>query len=141
MTKNYFLGLAGIVVLLAVAGTFISFKTQYDNVIALTVFSIGICTFFGFIIAGSSGGLRWKFDKSGVRTAIAAAIIVTYLFMVSFIQFSKGNETLTPAKKAYIESFTSVISITIGFYLGGSALVQAFGKDDPTEDKPSEKKD
>jgi hypothetical protein len=144
MTNKYIISLAGIVAFLAVAGTLIwdfVFLGDHDTILGLTVFTIAVSTFFGFIMAGSSGGSRWKSDKSGMRTAITAAIIITYLFMLSFITFLVGPNELSAGKKAYIDSFTSIVGITIAFYLGGSFAVQALGKDETTEDKSSEKKD
>ncbi len=144
MTNKYFLNLAVIIVLLAVTGTLIwdfVFKGDHDTILGLTVFAIAATTFFGFIMAGSSLKSRWKADRSGMRTALTATIIITYLFMLSFITFLAGPRELSPGIQAYIDSFTSIVGITIAFYLGGSFAVQAFGKGETTEDKSSEKED
>ena len=114
MTTQFFIRLAVIIVILATVGTLLwdfVYQGDHDTILGLTVFAVAMCTFFGFIIAGSSNKSRWKSDKSGMRTAITAAIIVTYLFMLSFITFLVGPQELSPGKQAYIDSFTSIVGI------------------------------
>jgi len=142
MTKRLF-RLALTIVVIAAVGTLIwdfGFEARgqrgHDTILGLTVFAIGIVTFFGFMMIGHSLGSGWSLTKGGLRTAIAAAIVVTYLFMVSFETFLIPPEKVSPITETFLQSFTSIVGITIAFYFGASAALQALGKDE-TEEKES----
>jgi hypothetical protein len=144
--RSYFI-LAIIVVLIATTGTLIwdfVFEARgqqgHDTILGLTVFAISAATFFGFLIIGYSVGGGKSLNKGGLRTAIAAAIVVTYLFMVCFETFLVPPSQVSPITEAYLQSFTSIAGITIAFYFGASAALQALGKDEADEkESPQEK--
>jgi hypothetical protein len=113
----------------------------HDAILGLTVFAIGVVTFFGFLVLGHSLGGGWSLTKGGLRTAIAAAIVVTYLFMVSFEIFLVPPSLVSPITEAFVQSFTGIVGVTIAFYFGASAALQALGKDETSEKESTPKKE
>lgn len=105
----------------------------HDVILGLTVFAVGIVTFFGFLMIGYSRGAGWQLTNGGLRTAIAATIVVTYLFLVSFEIYLVPPEQVSPITQAFIQSFTGIVGITIAFYFGASTALQIFGKDENKE--------
>ena len=131
--SNYLLKLAIIILALAATGTLIwdfVFNGDHDTILGLTAFAIGIVTLFGFMRLNDSPGQAWSLTKGGLRTALTASIIVTYLFLVAFETFLVGPEAISPLAKSFVDSFTTVVGITIAFYFGATAILRAFGKSD-----------
>jgi hypothetical protein len=64
---------------------------------------------------------------AALRSAIAIAVIVPYLVLVSIVAFfppAVEGDRLSAITQPLITSFTTVVSVVIGFYFGSSALVQ-----------------
>lgn len=96
---------------------------DFDFVIGVTAFAIGVVTFFR-IAALQRGTL----DGDRLRTAIACALVMTYLYMVCFTTFVANALQVGAVTRAFVESFASVIGVTIAFYFGATAAVQIFGR-------------
>lgn len=125
------LKLAGILIFIAIAGTFFwSFRLvpESDFVVGVTAFSIGVVTFFGITELSRSSEDSRVFREENLRAAIAGSLVVTYLFIVSFSSFVRSAETAGVVTKEFIASFSQVISVTIAFYFGATAATQIFGK-------------
>ena len=150
MTKQL-IRLALIIIAIALAGTLIwdfgfesRGQTGHDTILGLTVFAIATVTFFGFLVIGESQGEGWSPAKGGMRTAIAASIVITYLFLLCFETYLVPPKDVSSITKSFIDSFTGIVGVTIAFYFGASATLQALGKNDASEKggkKEEEKKE
>jgi hypothetical protein len=128
------IGLAGLLILIAILGSAVwSFfpgreRWDVDFVVGVTAFSIGVVTFFGVTALNRSAQEQQVLNDERLRTAIACSLVMSYLFMVGFTTFVRNAPIVGPVTKEFIQSFSSVIGITIAFYFGASAAVQIFGK-------------
>ena len=141
---KHLLRLAILILALAATGTLVwdfVFNGDHDTILGLTAFAIGIVTLFGFMQIYDSPSQAWSLTKRGLRTALAASIIVTYLFLVAFETFLVGPEAISPLAKMFVDSFTTVVSVTIAFYFGATAVLQAFGKSDEDDHGASRPQD
>jgi hypothetical protein len=129
--KMTLLRLASILIIIAIAGPlFWSFRLvpESDFVVSVTAFSIGVVTFFGITDLNRSAEESRVYREETLRIAIAASLVVTYLFIVCFTSFVKSAETAGVVTKEFIQSFSQVISVTVAFYFGATAATQIFGK-------------
>jgi hypothetical protein len=101
--------------------------------LALSCMIIALVTFFGLLAASESSGKGWGLNKGSMRGAIAATIVVVYLFVLSMNAFVPYNKTMPPMMTTMVTSFTAIIAIMIPFYFGASAYVQAQTKDADTK--------
>ena len=85
---------------------------------------IALVTFFGLLTVGESSGKGWGLNKGTMRGAIAATILVVYLFVLSMSAFVPYKEEMPPMMSTMMDSFTTIVSIMIPFYFGASAYVQ-----------------
>lgn len=125
------LKLATILIVIAIAGPlFWSFRLvpESDFVVSVTAFAIGVATFFGITALNRSAADSKVFREETLRTAIAGALVVTYLFIVCFCSFVRSAETAGLVTREFIQSFSQVISVTIAFYFSATAATQIFGK-------------
>ena len=60
-----------------------------------------------------------------MRGAIAATILVVYLFVLSMNAFVPYQKEMPPMMEMMMTSFTTIIGIMIPFYFGASAYVQS----------------
>jgi hypothetical protein len=143
MTIRFF-WLALILFIIAATGTLIwdfGYNGDHDTILGLTTFSIGLTTLFGFMMLSNSRTRDWSLTRGGLRGAIAASIVVTYLFLVGLTTFLETPERVSEVTKSFISSFTGVVGVTIAFYFGASAVVQALGKEETKEKETPPKKD
>src|SRR5262249_15675553 len=130
------LKLAIILIIIAVAGPVLwSFRLvpESDFVVSATAFSIGVMTFFGVTALNRSTENGKAFRDDNLRTAIAASLVLTYLFIVCFTSFVRSAETAGVVTREFMQSFSQVISVTIAFYFSATAATQIFGKRKNTE--------
>ena len=123
--------LASILIVIAIAGPlFWAFRLvpESDFIVSVTAFSIGVVTFFGITDLNRSAADSRMLREENLRTAIAGALVITYLFIVCFASFVRSAETAGMVTKGFIQSFSQVISVTIAFYFGATAATQIFGK-------------
>jgi len=109
-------------------------------VLGATVFAVAMTTFFGILILSESLGEKWSLTKGGFRTALAGAVVVTYLFLVSFYMFVPYTGQLSKMTELLLDSFTGLVGVTIAFYFGAEAVIQAFGKAESSEQESSANK-
>lgn len=107
---------------------FLAMHFQADAPHSVSVIGSGMIAFvFAF---------TWMRDKdtgassaeASLRSAIAAAIVVQYLTLVSIVAFFGGspdNAQLPAITQTLISSFTTIVGVVIAFYFGSSAYVQA----------------
>ena len=139
--------LAGLLILIALVGTALwSFYPAFfpdlnrwnrDFVIGVTAFAIGVVTFFGITALNHPAKGQQVFKGERLRSAIACALVMSYLFMATFTTFVGNALQVGPVTKEFVESFSSIISVTIAFYFGASAATQIFGKE--KDDQPDSK--
>ena len=130
------LKLAIILIIIAIVGPlFWSFRLvpESDFVVSATAFSIGVMTFFGVTALNRSTEDSRAFREENLRTAIAASLVFTYLFIVCFTAFVRSADTAGAVTREFMQSFSQVISVTIAFYFGATAATQIFGKRKNTE--------
>ena len=142
MSKRLFT-IALLVVAIASAGVLIwdfVLDTGHDAVLGATAFAVAMTTFFGIMMLGDSLGGKWSLTKGGMRTAIAGSVVVTYLFLVSFYSFVVYGGELPAITKSLLDSFTGIVGITIAFYFGTEAVLQALGKEETSERESTAKK-
>jgi len=123
--------LAGVLIVIAIIGPLVwsvVLKQQHDFVISITVFAIGVVTFFGITDMNRSNQDRNILSGENLRTAIACSLIISYLFIVCFTTFVKTAEVTGGVTQEFVNSFSEVIGITIAFYFGASAAAQIFAK-------------
>jgi O-antigen ligase len=135
MTKQL-TALAVLLILVAILGSSIwSFYPRYvngpniDYVIGITAFSIGVITFFGVAGLNSSGKEHVVLKGERLRTSIACALVLSYLYMVTFSTYVANAPKVGTVTEKLLESFSSVIGITLAFYFGASAATQIFAKE------------
>ncbi len=118
--------LALILAVTIVGGLLLSWKTNHPAFIAMTVALTSIFTFFGVLSLPISGGSSEGITESGLRAAIATALIVQYILLISISAFANGpaNERANPISQTLIANFTVVIGIVLAFYFGSSAYVE-----------------
>ena len=58
-----------------------------------------------------------------MRSAIAGAVVVTYIFLVIFHAVVGSEIGSTPMGESFVKSFTEVVSITIIFYFASEAAI------------------
>lgn len=128
--------LAGILILIAVLGSALwSFfprniaNANLDFILGATAFAIGVSTFFGVTGLNRSPQDPPFLTDERLRTAIACALLMSYLYMVTFTTFVANALQVGEVTKTFVESFSSVMGITIAFYFGASAATQIFGRD------------
>ena len=122
--------LAGILIAIAVIGPlFWSFRLvpESDFVVSVTAFAIGIVTFFGIAELNRLGGDGRVFRERSLRTAMAGSLVMTYLFIVCFSAFVRTADEAGTVTTTFMNSFSSVIGITIAFYFGATAATEIFG--------------
>jgi uncharacterized membrane protein len=129
---------ATILIVIAIAGPLLwSFRLvpESDFIVSATAFSIGIVTFFGITDLSRSASDDRLFNDETLRTAIAASLVLTYLFIVCFTSFVKSADAAGVVTREFIQSFSQVISVTIAFYFGATAATQIFAKRKESEEE------
>ena len=146
MTKQL-IQFAGILIFIAVLGSALwsffprdALKANVDFIIGVTAFTIGVTTFFGITGLNRLTHDQAVFNDERLRTAIACALLMSYLYMVTFTTFVANSSQVGDVTKTFVESFSGVMGITIAFYFGASAATQIFGKSNAPENKSGEQK-
>src|SRR4029453_12810406 len=114
------LKLAIILIIIAIVGPLCwSFRLvpESDFLVSATAFSIGVITFFGVTALNRSTEDSRAFREENLRTAIAASLVFTYLFIVSFTAFVRSAATAGAVTREFMQSFSQVISVTTLFTL------------------------
>lgn len=126
MTK-YLVMLTSILILIAIIGSVawsVFLHENYDFVVSVTAFSVGVITFFGVIGVNRSARGQQALGGENLRTAIACSLVISYLFIVCFTTFVANPKTAGAVTQEFVKSFSNIIGITIAFYFGASAAAQ-----------------
>ena len=100
------------------------FCSKPDVILALTAILLGLVTFFGFMTLGHSLGAGWALNKGGMRTAITAAVVIVYFFVLALAIFIQSPDKIKPITESMLTSFTTITAVVIAFYFGSTAYVQ-----------------
>lgn len=92
--------------------------------LAMSSMVIAVVTFFGLLAVSESSGRGWGLNKGSMRGAVAATILVVYLFVLSMNAFVPYQGAMSDMMSAMVTSFTTIVGIMIPFYFGASAYVQ-----------------
>jgi hypothetical protein len=131
-----------VVVIRPIAIAYLSNPTlEQRNIIAnegtfrTSMSAVAIITFFGMLWFGHKTGGQLALHKEGMRLAIAAAIVVTDLVLVTtVIYFFPSTDGKTPELSSnFMSQFNNIVGIVIAFYFASSAYVQVNAKDKEDE--------
>jgi len=109
--------------------------------LSLTLASVAIVSFFGFMWYLQSLGGQFALNKGGMRLAIVASVITVYLVLVGVVTFFKSVDAVPPMTQTLLTHFTTVVLTVVAFYFGASAYVQVHQKPekDNSEKLPKDK--
>ena len=110
--------------------------TEHNVVIGITIFIQAMIAFFGILDLEEPHRTKISLVTKGMmRSAIAAALVVTYLFLVIFhcmVEFTVGASTegalsagALSARESFVSHFTWIVGITISFYFASEAAIHA----------------
>lgn len=114
-------------VIMAIAIAFIDaaallFGTLYPSLMAWSVGSVGIITFFGILMLVNYLSSSPALDKGEMRKAIAGSFIAVYFVLVSLLTFTGFGHSNPDLTGTIIGHFTSLVKIIIIFYFGSSMV-------------------
>lgn len=84
---------------------------------------IAVATFLGVWLLQRHGGAG-RDDRNSMRDGIAAAFVVTYLVIVGWAAFMRGQEAQTPLALTVVPNFTVLTGVVVGGYFGADAIKQ-----------------
>jgi hypothetical protein len=106
--------------------------TEHNAVLAITVFIQAMIAFFGILNLEEPHRTKVSpVTKGGMRSAIAGALVVTYLFLVIFhcvVEFTGGTSSTTDS---FVNNFTWIVGLTIAFYFASEAGIHAMNSFKP----------
>ena len=139
--RHHLLLLAALVVVVGLVGVLVWDLTLQDKkvpgcehtaVLGITIFIQSMIAFFGILNLEEPQSSRVSpLTRGGMRCAIAGAFVVTYVFLVIFhtmVDFAAGQPPTTPTKPItdqFVNSFTGIVGLTIGFYFASEAAIHA----------------
>jgi hypothetical protein len=134
--QKWIVGIGGLDLLISAAGIIFADSTNNDAWRSGAAVAIGMFTFFGFLVAGERVGGSLTIAEDGVRHAITAAVLATYLNIVTSVAFFKpvlAETQLPEITRTMLTSFTTIVGIVIPFYFGSSAYQRVRRRVEPTE--------
>jgi hypothetical protein len=97
---------------------------EHNAVLGITIFIQAMIAFFGILnLEEPHSATVTPIKKGQMRSAIAGAVIVAYISLVTFhavVEFGTGNPTNSDP---FVNSFTQVVSVTIIFYFASEATI------------------
>ena len=109
--------------------------------LSLTLASVAVVTFFGFMWYMQSLGGQFSLNKGGMRLAIVASVISVYLVLVCIVAFFKNPDQVPPMTHTLLTHFTTVVLTVVAIYFGTSAYVQVHQKSEKNEEELSKDPD
>lgn len=93
--------------------------------VVLGVVMTALIAFFGFLWLGIQQQSTKTLTDRSMRTALAAATVLSYLVLVGMgVWFPKtANETSTTGD-ALLTNFTTIVGVIVAFYFGSSAYIE-----------------
>jgi hypothetical protein len=103
--------------------------TEHNGVLGITIFIQAIIAFFGILNLEEPHATKVSpITKGGMRGAIAGALVVTYLALVIFhtmVEFASGQVLRDSLRDSFVNNFTSIVGLTIGFYFASETAMHA----------------
>lgn len=115
--------MAGVVIVAAGAPAINYFVPHYNSPLEAGAAVIAVVTFLGVWLLQRHVGAG-RYDRNSMRDGIAAAFVVTYLVIVSWAAFMRGEQAVTPLAQAVIPNFTVLVGVVVGGYFGADAVKQ-----------------
>lgn len=91
--------------------------------------AVAIITFFGILWFAHKTGGPLALHKGGMRLAIAAAMVVTDLVLVTTVIYFFPDDKPSELASSFISQFNTIVGVVIAFYFTASAYVQVNAKD------------
>jgi hypothetical protein len=136
--RHHLLLLAALVVVVGLVGVLVWDLALQDKkvpgcehtaVLGITIFIQSMIAFFGILNLEEPHSSRVSpLTRGGMRCAIAGAFVVTYVFLVIFhtmVDFAAGQSPTKPITDQFVNSFTGIVGLTIGFYFASEAAIHA----------------
>jgi Na+/proline symporter len=103
-------------------------ETEHNAVLGITIFTQAMIAFFGILNLEEAHATKVSpLTKGGMRSAIAGALVVTYIFLVIFhtmVRFATETaKGMPPITDSFVKSFTTIVGITICFYFASEAAI------------------
>lgn len=118
-----------VLLFIVLIGALVGNKFYHDGTKVWFVFLISatsIITFYGFVIVDLSSGQKDEISDRGMRLAITASVVATYLALVGSATFFGSQVGEMPQiASALLTNFTSIVGVIIAFYFGSSAYIEA----------------
>jgi hypothetical protein len=87
---------------------------------------VGLITFFGFLSLPIDGQPVNRLTDSAVRTALTAALVMTYLvYFSTAVWLSEGEGVDAARANDLLSTLTSMIMVVLPFYFGVTGAVEA----------------
>ena len=114
--------------------------TEHNAVLAITIFIQAMIAFFGILNLEEPHRTKVSpVTKGTMRSAITGPLVVTYLFLVIFhcvVEFTGGTSW---TKDPFVNNFTWIVGLTIGFYFASEAGIHAMNSFKP-QPKPHQRR-
>jgi hypothetical protein len=101
--------MASLIIGSVIAGLFLYSRLNTAMPMTATVVATALIAFFGFIALRQGDKDRWEITESSMRTAIAAALVLVYIVLLSIVSFFGGSIQQPPVTTAMVTSFTTTI--------------------------------
>ena len=110
-----------------------------EGTFRVSMSAVAIITFFGILWFCDKRGGSLALHKEGMRLAIAAAIVVTDLVLVTTVIYFFPDDKPSELASSFMSQFNTIVGVVIAFYFTASAYVQVNTKD--TEGKGNKEDD
>jgi hypothetical protein len=98
--------------------------SEHNAVLGITIFIQAMIAFFGILNLEEPHRTKVSpLTKGGMRAAIAAAVVVSYIFMVIFHTMTDFTVGRSPITDSLVNSFTGIVNSTIIFYFASEAAL------------------
>jgi len=99
-------------------------ESDHNAVLGITIFIQAMIAFFGILNLEEAHQTKVSpLTKGGMRAAIAAAVVVTYIFMVVFHTMTDFTVGRSPITDSFVNSLTGIVNSTIIFYFASEAAL------------------
>jgi uncharacterized membrane protein YfcA len=110
------------VIVIVAAGGAADLYLNSDLPETVTVAAVAVITFAFFLTPSHFPNSD---EESRFRRAVAAAVILEYVVLVSIVAFFiSGPDKLPPLTQSLISSFTTIVGVVLASYFGSSAYVE-----------------
>ncbi len=125
-TTVWLVAMGGTLAFIVGLGIYLAEVIGRDSPLSVALACVGISAFLFLLKIKSVDSRSNRLTEATMRFAIAGAIVIEYLVLVSTVAFFRETpEDLHPLTKTLIGNFTTIVGIVIAFYFGSSAYAQS----------------